>query len=43
MGAIETVDRRLLDFVTAVNYTGYFLCVKHAARVMKPRQSGATT
>jgi len=28
------LSKEAWDFVTAVNYTGYFLCVKHAARVM---------
>lgn len=30
-------DLRAFEFVTAVNYTGYMLCVKHAARVMRPQ------
>lgn len=28
-------DLKAFEFVTAVNYTGYMLCVKHAARVMR--------
>jgi len=28
-------DLKSFEFVTAVNYTGYMLCVKHAARVMR--------
>jgi sorbitol-6-phosphate 2-dehydrogenase len=35
--ASPVVDQDLnsFEFVTAVNYTGYMLCVKHAARVMR--------
>ncbi len=28
-------DLKAFEFVTAVNYTGYMLCVKHASRVMR--------
>ena len=28
-------DAKSFEFVTAVNYTGYMLCTKHAARVMR--------
>lgn len=33
-GSVKTLERDNWDFVTNVNYTGYFLCVKHAAKVM---------
>jgi NAD(P)-dependent dehydrogenase (short-subunit alcohol dehydrogenase family)/rhamnose utilization protein RhaD (predicted bifunctional aldolase and dehydrogenase) len=33
-GSLKTMTKRDWDLVTAVNYTGYFLCAKHAARVM---------
>ncbi len=35
--AMPLLDQELksFEFVTAVNYTGYMLCAKHAARVMK--------
>jgi sorbitol-6-phosphate 2-dehydrogenase len=35
--AMPVVDQdvKSFEFVTAVNYTGYMLCVKHAARVMR--------
>jgi sorbitol-6-phosphate 2-dehydrogenase len=28
-------EKKSFEFVTSVNYTGYMLCVKHAARVMR--------
>ncbi|NOY82916.1 MAG: SDR family NAD(P)-dependent oxidoreductase [Kiritimatiellaeota bacterium] len=31
---VRELSKEDWDFVTAVNYTGYFLCVKHASRVM---------
>jgi len=34
-GSIFEMTQKSFDFVTSVNYTGYFLCAKHAARVMK--------
>jgi len=34
-GSIFEMTKQSFDFVTSVNYTGYFLCAKHAARVMK--------
>ncbi|HVO18006.1 MAG TPA: SDR family NAD(P)-dependent oxidoreductase [Anaeromyxobacter sp.] len=33
-GSVKTQSEQEFDFVTAVNYKGYFLCVKHAAPVM---------
>jgi NAD(P)-dependent dehydrogenase (short-subunit alcohol dehydrogenase family)/rhamnose utilization protein RhaD (predicted bifunctional aldolase and dehydrogenase) len=33
-GSVKTMTKAEWDFVTTVNYTGYFLCVKHAAAVM---------
>jgi len=33
-GSVKTMTKAEWDFVTTVNYTGYFLCVKHAAGVM---------
>jgi sorbitol-6-phosphate 2-dehydrogenase len=33
-GSVKTFLEKDFDFVTAVNYKGYFLCVKHAAPVM---------
>ena len=33
-GSVKDMTRKDWDFVTDINYTGYFLCVKHAARVM---------
>jgi rhamnose utilization protein RhaD (predicted bifunctional aldolase and dehydrogenase)/NAD(P)-dependent dehydrogenase (short-subunit alcohol dehydrogenase family) len=33
-GSVKTLALRDFDFVTRVNYIGYFLCVKHAAPVM---------
>ncbi len=34
-GGLEELDKRSFELVTAVNYTGYFLCTKYASRVMK--------
>ena len=33
-GSVKTVEKRDWDFVTNVNYVGYFLCVKHVASLM---------
>ena len=33
-GSVKTMTRAEWDFVTTVNYTGYFLCVKHASLVL---------
>ncbi|MDD4098073.1 MAG: SDR family NAD(P)-dependent oxidoreductase [Lentisphaeria bacterium] len=33
-GSVKAMTRQDWDFVTDINYTGYFLCVKHAAQVM---------
>ena len=33
-GSVKTMTKAEWDFVTTVNYSGYFLCVKHAAAVM---------
>ncbi|MBN1864186.1 MAG: SDR family NAD(P)-dependent oxidoreductase [Victivallales bacterium] len=33
-GSVKSFTRMDWDFVTDVNYTGYFLCVKHVAAVM---------
>ncbi|NLF39419.1 SDR family NAD(P)-dependent oxidoreductase [bacterium] len=33
-GSVKTMALSDFDFVTRVNYTGYFLCVKHASAVM---------
>ncbi len=38
-GSVKTLSKADWDFVTAVNYTGYFLCVKHAARVMAAQKA----
>ena len=40
-GPIEEFDAEAWRFVMNVNLFGYFLCCKHAARVMKPQGSGA--
>jgi NAD(P)-dependent dehydrogenase (short-subunit alcohol dehydrogenase family)/rhamnose utilization protein RhaD (predicted bifunctional aldolase and dehydrogenase) len=34
-GSIEETTDEVFDFVTRVNYTGYFLCVKHLSPVLK--------
>ena len=33
-GLVKTQSEKEFDFVTSVNYKGYFLCVKHAAPVL---------
>ena len=33
-GSVKELDLDAFEFVTRVNYAGYFLCVKHASRVM---------
>ena len=33
-GSVKTLTRKDWDFVTNINYSGYFLCVKHVAPVM---------
>ena len=33
-GSVKTFSQKDFEYVTKVNYTGYFLCVKHVARVM---------
>ena len=40
-GAIEDFDVERWRKVVDVNLTGYFLCAKHAARIMKPQQRGS--
>ena len=39
-GSVKELSKKDWDFVTGVNYTGYFLCVKHASQAMA-RQSAA--
>ncbi len=34
-GSLEEMTLESFDFVTRVNYTGYFLCVKHLSPIMK--------
>ncbi len=34
-GSLEEMTQSALEFVTSVNYTGYFLCAKYASRIMK--------
>ncbi len=33
-GSVKTLSKKDWDFVTNINYSGYFLCVKHVAPVM---------
>ena len=40
-GSVKEFDVKKWQFVTAINYTGYFLCVKHFARLMA-KQNSAT-
>ncbi len=43
-GSVKELSRKDFSFVTDVNYTGYFLCVKHASRAMalQNRAGGGT-
>jgi len=41
-GSVKTLEKRDWDFVTNVNYTGYFLCAKHVSTVMA-RQNACTS
>ena len=34
-GSLEEMTKQAFDLVTAVNYTGFFLCAKYASAVMK--------
>lgn len=34
-GSLEEMDLKSMEFVTKINYTAYFLCVKYASRYMK--------
>jgi len=34
-GSLDEMDVKSFEFVTKVNYTAYFICVKHASRVMR--------
>jgi len=34
-GGLEELKKEDFEFLTKVNYTGFYLCVKHAARAMK--------
>ncbi|MCL2837401.1 MAG: SDR family NAD(P)-dependent oxidoreductase, partial [Defluviitaleaceae bacterium] len=38
-GGLEEMTKKSFDLVTAVNYTGYFLCAKYAAEPMKIQNS----
>jgi len=38
-GSVKTFEKDDWDFVTNINYTGYFLCVKHAAQLMAKQNS----
>ena len=33
-GSVKSLDKKDWDFVTNINYSGYFLCAKYAAQVM---------
>jgi len=34
-GGLDEMDMKSFEFVTKINYTAYFLCVKYAAQIMK--------
>jgi len=37
-GGLGEMTKEKFDFVTSVNYTGYFLCAKYAAEIMKAQR-----
>ncbi len=39
-GTLEEMDLKTFEFVTKINYTGYFLCAKYASQVMKAQVEG---
>ena len=39
-GSVKSLSKKDWDFVTNINYSGYFLCVKHIAPVMALQNSG---
>lgn len=40
-GSLNEMNKETFDFVTAVNYTGYFLCAKYASEIMKAQSEAA--
>ncbi len=40
-GSVKELDRSAFDFVTRVNYTGFFLMTKHAARLLARQNEAA--
>ncbi|MDR0596281.1 MAG: SDR family oxidoreductase [Clostridiales Family XIII bacterium] len=38
-GGLDDFEKKDFEFVTSVNYTGFFLCAKHAARAMKAQRA----
>ncbi|MFW5745528.1 MAG: SDR family NAD(P)-dependent oxidoreductase [Spirochaetota bacterium] len=40
-GSVKELAKDDFDFVTRVNYTGFFLCTKHASRVMAAQNAAA--
>ena len=42
-GSVKAMTKRDWDFVTNINYSGYFLCVKHAAPVMARQNAESGT
>ncbi len=39
-GSVKSLEKKDWDFVTDINYSGYFLCAKHAAIVMAKQNAG---
>ena len=40
-GALATFEKKDMDFVTSINYTGLFLCCKYAAIIMEAQHEAA--
>lgn len=42
-GGLDEMEKKDFEFVTAVNYTAFFTCVKYASRVMKAQHAADPT
>ena len=40
-GPVTEMEKKDFDFVTSINYTGYFLCSKYAAIIMQAQHEGS--
>ena len=42
-GNLMELEQKTFDFVTSINYIGYFLCAKHASRIMARQMTDANS